>query len=42
VRESSVVIAAILGWLVLKERAGPMRVLGSVVVVLGVALVVLG
>jgi len=42
VRESSVVIAAILGWVVLKERAGPTRVLGSVVVALGVALVVLG
>ena len=40
VRESSVVIAAILGAVVLHERAGPMRVAGAVVVVLGVALVV--
>ncbi len=40
VRESSVVIAAILGAVVLHERAGPMRILGAVVVVLGVGLVV--
>jgi drug/metabolite transporter (DMT)-like permease len=42
VRESSVVIAAILGAVVLHERGGPMRVIGAIVVVLGVALVVLG
>lgn len=42
VRESSVVIAAVLGAVVLKERSGPERVIGSIVVVLGVALVVLG
>jgi len=40
VRESSVVIAAILGVFVLRERAGPMRVLGALVVAAGVALVV--
>ena len=42
VRESSVVIAAILGAVVLHERGGPMRVIGAIVVVVGVALVVLG
>jgi drug/metabolite transporter (DMT)-like permease len=42
VRESSVVIAAFLGAVVLKEKAGPERVVGSVIVLAGVALVVLG
>ena len=42
VRESSVVIAAILGAVVLKEKSGPGRVVGSIVVLIGVALVVLG
>jgi len=42
VRESSVVIAAILGAVVLHERSGPERVVGSVIVLIGVALVVLG
>ena len=42
VRESSVVIAALLGVLVLKERSGPERLVGSVVVLIGVALVVAG
>ena len=42
VRESSVVIAAILGAVVLKEKSGPGRVVGSVIVLVGVALVVLG
>ncbi len=42
VRESSVVIAALLGVVVLKERSGPERVVGSVVVLVGVALVVVG
>ena len=41
VRESGVVIAAILGAVVLHERGGPMRVLGAIVVALGIALVVL-
>ena len=42
VRESSVVIAAILGAVVLKEKSGPGRIVGSVVVLIGVVLVVLG
>jgi drug/metabolite transporter (DMT)-like permease len=42
VREVSVVIGAILGAVVLREASGATRILGSVVVVLGVALVVLG
>ena len=42
VRESSVVIAAILGAVVLKEKSGPERVVGSLIVLIGVALVVLG
>lgn len=42
VRESSVVIAAILGAVVLKERGGPERVIGAVIVLIGVALVVAG
>ena len=42
VRESSVVIAALLGALVLKERGGPERIVGSVIVLVGVALVVVG
>ena len=42
VRESSVVIAAILGAVVLHERGGRTRLLGSAVVASGVALVVLG
>jgi drug/metabolite transporter (DMT)-like permease len=42
VRESSVVIAAILGAVVLKEKSGWERVVGSVVVLVGVVLVVLG
>ena len=42
VRESSVVIAAILGAVVLKEKSGPERVVGSIIVLVGVVLVVLG
>ena len=42
VRESSVVIAALLGVVVLRERAGPMRLIGALVVAVGVALVVAG
>ncbi len=42
VREVGVVIATLLGGLVLKERVGPARIAGSVVVALGVALVVAG
>ncbi len=42
VRELSVVIAAFLGAVVLREKVGPSRLAGSVVVVLGVALVVTG
>jgi drug/metabolite transporter (DMT)-like permease len=36
------VIAAILGAVVLKEKSGPGRVVGSIVVLMGVVLVVLG
>ena len=42
VRESSVVIAAILGAVVLKEKSGSERIVGSVFVLAGVVLVVLG
>jgi drug/metabolite transporter (DMT)-like permease len=42
VRESSVVIAAFLGAVVLKERSGPERIVGSVIALVGVVLVVLG
>jgi drug/metabolite transporter (DMT)-like permease len=42
VRESSVVIAAILGAVVLKEKSGPGRVVGSLIVLAGVVLVVIG
>ena len=42
VRESSVVIAAFLGAVVLKEKSGPERIVGSIIVLIGVALVVLG
>jgi drug/metabolite transporter (DMT)-like permease len=42
VRESSVVIAAFLGAVVLKEKSGPERIVGSIIVLVGVVLVVLG
>jgi drug/metabolite transporter (DMT)-like permease len=42
VRETSVVIAAVLGAVVLKEQSGMERVVGALVVVAGVGLVVLG
>lgn len=42
VREVSVVIAVALGALLLRERVGPARVAGAVVVVLGVGLIVAG
>lgn len=42
VREVSVVIAVALGAMLLKERVGPARVAGAVVVVLGIALIVAG
>ena len=38
VRETSVVIAALLAAVVLKERVGPGRIAGAVLVALGVAL----
>src|SRR4029079_6162111 len=41
-REVSVVFAAILGAVFLHERVGASRLVGSVVVVIGIALVVLG
>jgi drug/metabolite transporter (DMT)-like permease len=41
VRETSVVIVAVLAAAVLKERVGPLRLAGAVVVVLGVALLAL-
>jgi drug/metabolite transporter (DMT)-like permease len=41
VRESSVVMAAVLAWLVLKESVGPVRFLGAVAVAGGVALIAL-
>ena len=42
VRESSVVFAALLGAVVLKEKSGPGRVIGAIFVLVGVVLVVLG
>jgi len=42
VRESSVVIAAFLGAVVLKEKSGSGRIVGAIFVLIGVALVVLG
>ena len=39
-REVSIVIAAIAGWLVLGERFNPLRLLGSVVIVLGILSIV--
>ncbi len=42
VREVSVVIAVAIGALLLKERVGPARLVGAIVVVLGVALIVAG
>jgi drug/metabolite transporter (DMT)-like permease len=42
VRESSVVFAAFLGAVVLKEKSGPGRVVGAIIVLAGVVLVVLG
>jgi len=41
VRESSVVMAALLAWVVLKERVGPARVAGAAAVAGGVALIAL-
>jgi drug/metabolite transporter (DMT)-like permease len=37
VRETSVVIAAVLAWAVLKEPVGPARLGGAVLVVAGIA-----
>ena len=42
VRETSVVMATAMAALVLRERVEPARWLGSVVVVVGIALVILG
>jgi drug/metabolite transporter (DMT)-like permease len=41
VRESSVVMAALLAWVVLKETVGPLRLAGAVAVAGGVALIAL-
>jgi len=41
VRESSVVMAAVLAWLVLKESVGPVRFVGAMAVAGGVALIAL-
>jgi len=41
VRETSVVIAAVLAGTVLRERVGPVRLAGAVLVVAGVALLAL-
>jgi drug/metabolite transporter (DMT)-like permease len=42
VRETSVVIAVVLARVFLQEPVGPRRLLGALVVVLGVALLALG
>jgi uncharacterized membrane protein len=42
VRETSVVIAVVLARVFLQESVGPRRLLGALVVVLGVALLALG
>jgi drug/metabolite transporter (DMT)-like permease len=39
-RQSSILMATILGWLVLKERHGPFRVFVSIIMILGFVLVV--
>lgn len=41
-RESSVVIATVMAAVILKEQVGPRRLLGSVLVVMGVALLAIG
>ena len=39
-RQSSILMATLIGWLVLKERHGPFRVLVSIIMILGFVLVV--
>jgi drug/metabolite transporter (DMT)-like permease len=41
-RESSIVVGALLGWLVLGEARGPHRLAGSAVVAVGIAAIVVG
>ena len=41
-RESSIVVGALLGWLVLGETRGAHRLAGSVVVAAGIAAIVVG
>ena len=41
-RESSIVVGALLGWLVLGEARGAHRLAGSVVVAAGIAAIVVG
>ena len=41
IREVSIVVGAILGWLLLKEQFGSIRTLGSVLIFLGIVLIVL-
>ena len=41
-RETAVVFGALMGWLILKEGIGPRRIIASVVLVIGLALMQLG
>jgi drug/metabolite transporter (DMT)-like permease len=41
-RETSVVFAALIGWLVLKEKVGPRRVMLMCLIALGAVIVELG
>lgn len=42
IRETAVVFGALLGWLILKEGIGPRRIIASVILVVGLALMQLG
>ena len=42
IRETAVVFGALLGWLILKEGIGPRRIIASVVLVAGLAMMQLG
>ena len=42
IRETAVVIGALMGWLILKEGMGPRRIIASIVLVMGLAIMELG
>ena len=41
-RETAVIFGALMGWLILKESMGPRRIIASVILVCGLALMELG